>query len=285
MMKLAGDGGSVSYSETVVVVECDGVTGKWCVRRVVAEHESVLEFLNLQRKHQFTTGDVTAQPQTGRGHEKHTSHRHHSNKEVCRADKIFQHLNHAAAYVKYYRAPPSWYTRWRATPFRLLEHNGSSEKTVSWRTKHGDRFGNSAFQAQFLDPTIIGHNINSKAAEGGNTVIGTRGGGAPYTFSLQDSVNAAVEFVVEWDAFVSLARHSPYCLELVYTHNFSEAHNIPGVEDIPKSAFVANLSQQHTKSISASAEKRHEAFTPNDDEMEAIGLFRTFVFQKHTSLT
>ena len=106
MMKLAGDGGSVGYSETVVVLEYDGFTGKWCVQRVVAEHESVLEFLNLQRKHQFTTGDVTAQPQTGRGHEKHTSHRHHSNKEVCRADKIFQHLNHAAAYVKHYRAPP-----------------------------------------------------------------------------------------------------------------------------------------------------------------------------------
>ena len=91
------------------------------------------QFLNFsiysEKKHQFTTGDVTAQPQTGRGHEKHTSHRLHSNKEVCRADKIFQHLNHAAAYVKYYRAPPSWYTRWRATPFRLLEHNGSSEKT------------------------------------------------------------------------------------------------------------------------------------------------------------
>ena len=156
---------------------------------------------------------------------------------------------------------------------------------AGWRERVGDEFGNGAFKVAFLSPD---------AAAGAGTAASSYG--AAYRFTLQDSVQGAVEWVVDWDNFVRLC--GEYNLRLVASANFQDAPaRLSAAERLPKRAFLANAGGGAAKAAGAKRGRGGAdgdgdeaaapmspadggAVAPTPDEEDAIALFRYFIFEK-----
>lgn len=186
-------------------------------------------------------------------------------------------------------------------------------RLLELRKKHGDRFGNSVYQVDFTAAaTSPPHGINAAAT------VTSAGEGDPlqqqqqtrssssspvlygdaYSISVEHSVESQTEYVVHWKNFVQLAA-SEYDLSLVESLNFIDAFKLYVGTSIGQG--VLNSVVKESGGGGGDANEHHQGdqlLAPNggsglrrlsngeltlvldEEEEEAVSLFRTFVFSK-----
>lgn len=170
-------------------------------------------------------------------------------------------------------------------------------RLASLRKMHGDRFGNSVYQVDFSVGAATVKEQSGNSSDGGDDRQQQSNGlyGDAYSISVEHSVESQTEYVVHWKNFVQLAQ-SDYDLSLVETNNFLEAFDLFVGTPIGQRVLgsVVKESGGEKQRADGMEDGEHNSgsglrrlssgeltLSLDDDEREAVSLFRMFVFMKN----